>query len=374
MAGEDSLLTALDETLRHQAPLTFAEVASTDHRFFDRTWYGMYAPDNSAGLITGMGAYTNMNVLDGFAAVQRSGRQYNLRLSRSLRPEVTHAGLGPLRVEVIRPLEAVRLILEPGGHPDQVTAFDVIWEAVAPPRLEPHHFGRLDGRAFEDYRRFSQPGKVSGTLSVAGEVFEARDWFGARDHSWGVRRGVGGFEPFTGSMPPEAAGVLFIWLAFHAGGWSGLVQLRELADGHRTALDGAVWDGKHWVPVVDVAHAISFRPGGRAFDRAQLELWGAGGERWIVEAERSLTAWAYVGTGYDGGYNDGRGLGVWRGPSLAECDVYDVSDPEDVVLPDGRVIRPRHREQPVRLTVNGVAGLGHLPIMAFGKLPRYGLG
>jgi hypothetical protein len=373
MAGEDSLLTALDETLRHQAPLTFAEVASTDHRFFDRCWYGVYAPGGDVGFITGMGAYTNMNVLDGFAAMQRAGRQYNLRLSRSLRPDVTHAGLGPLRVEVVRPLEAVRLILEPGGHAEQTTAFDVTWEAVAPPRLEPHHFGRLDGRAFEDYRRFSQPGRVNGTVSVAGEVYEARDWFGARDHSWGVRRGVGGFEPFTGSMPAEAGGVLFIWLAFHAGEVSGLVQLRELASGERLMLDGAVWDGARWVTVTGLEHEITFRPGGRAFDRARIVLRGAGGEEWVVEAERSLTAWAYVGTGYDGGYNDGKGLGVWRGASLAEWDVYDVSDPEDVVLPDGKTIRPRHREQPVRLTVNGVAGHGHLPVMAFGKLPRYGL-
>ena len=56
-----------------------------------------------------------------------------------------------------------------------------------------------------------------------------------------------------------------------------------------------------------------------------------------------------------------------------EVDVYDISHPEDVVLPDGRVIRPVHREQPVKLTVNGKPGFGYMPIMSSGVIKRYGL-
>jgi len=204
-----SVLTGLDETMRHQAPLTFSQVASTDHRFFDRVWFCAYHPEGTVGLITGMGSYTNMNVLDGFAAIQRSGRQHNVRLSRALRPAVDHMGVGPLRVEVVEPLQVLRLVLEPDDrrpedrrpedrHPHQGLGFDLFWSAVGPARTEEPHAGRLDGRLYQEYLRYSQIGEVNGWLSIDDERYEVEHWFGARDHSWGVRRGVGGFEPFTG--------------------------------------------------------------------------------------------------------------------------------------------------------------------------------
>ena len=59
------------------------------------------------------------------------------------------------------------------------------------------------------------------------------------------------------------------------------------------------------------------------------------------------------GTGYDWGWDDGQGLGVYRGESHAETDVYDLSDPELVVRPDGDERRPMHRETPARVVVDG---------------------
>ena len=80
------MLTALDDTLLHQAPLPFEFVASSDHRFYDRYWFEAIAPDGSAGVLISMGRYPNMNVLDGFVTAQTEGRQYNVRFSRQLRP------------------------------------------------------------------------------------------------------------------------------------------------------------------------------------------------------------------------------------------------------------------------------------------------
>jgi hypothetical protein len=57
-----------------------------------------------------------------------------------------------------------------------------------------------------------------------------------------------------------------------------------------------------------------------------------------------------------------------------ESDTYDVSHEEEVIMPDGRRLRPRHREQPVRVTVKGEVGQGHFPIIAIGRNARYGLG
>jgi hypothetical protein len=365
------MLTALDETLVHQTPDTFGQVFTSDHRFFDRTWFGVYSPDGAIGLITGIGAYANMNVLDGFAAVQAGGKQHNLRLSRPLRPAVADITLGPLRHEVVEPLWRHRLVLEPGSHG---TAFDLLWEGVAPAHLEPPHAARLDGRIYQDYKRFDQAGTVSGWVQVGESRVEADGWFAARDHSWGIRRQVGGFEPFTGSLPPEVNGVLFIWCEFAADGVTGHVQVQEDGQGQVVLSEGFVApDGASPVEVGAVEHDIEFHPGTRAYRRARLVLHGVDGTRWEITAEPLLTAWAYRGTGYDGGYADGRGLGAYRGDH-AEHDVYDLSHPEDVGLPDGSTIVPFHREQGVRLEVNGARGFGHLPIMPIGRVERYGLG
>ena len=81
---------------------------------------------------------------------------------------------------------------------------------------------------------------------------------------------------------------------------------------------------------------------------------------------------AYIGSGYDNGFNDGRGLGHYRGEYHQEVDRYDVSHPADVVFPDGSVRRPGHREAIFRLVVNGSSGMGHFPIMSGGPHQRYG--
>jgi hypothetical protein len=97
------------------------------------------------------------------------------------------------------------------------------------------------------------------------------------------------------------------------------------------------------------------------------------GEEWVIKADSIGRPWLYRGSGYDGGYNDGRGLGAYRGPWLAEHDFYDLTDPEACILPDGRAIRPVHREQIARVTVNGSPGWAHFPLINWGRIDRYGL-
>jgi hypothetical protein len=85
-----------------------------------------------------------------------------------------------------------------------------------------------------------------------------------------------------------------------------------------------------------------------------------------------------LGLGYSMGYADGRGFGVWRGDDHVESDVYDVSHDEDVVLPDGTVDRPYHRDCAVVLEVTApdgavTHGAGHAAILPTGVLPLRGL-
>ena len=65
------MLSGLDETLRHQLPTTFDHVGTSDPRFYDRYWFCCYDPAGELAVISGMGLYNNMNVLDGFVALQQ---------------------------------------------------------------------------------------------------------------------------------------------------------------------------------------------------------------------------------------------------------------------------------------------------------------
>ena len=360
------MLTPLDETLSHQTPTTFDHVYTSDHRFFDRNWFSANDPSGELALITGIGAYANMNVMDGFVAVQHQARQYNVRVSRPLRPASQEIHVGPLRHEILEPLWKARLVLEPGDHP---LACDLVWEGVLPAHEEPHHFVRADGRAVRDYRRFDQTGRVSGWIEVDGVHVDARDWWGARDHSWGVRNGVGGWEPIThpagaDGAPHEAT---FVWLEFATESLGGHVQYVDTPAGRHEPLYAFVRyrDDPDRCDVGVAADVdVELFPGTHAYRRAVLHLTTESGATFEIEATPLHTAWAYRGTGYNKGFADGAGLGAYRGASLLEHDVYDVSHPEDVLLlPDGRSIAPGHREQPARLSVNGEEGFGHFPIM-----------
>ena len=368
------MLTKLDETLAHQGPTTFDHALTSDHRFFDRTVYGVHH-DGELQLVMGLAAYKNMNVQEGFACVHQGDKQYNLRLSRALRPHIGEMHCGPLSIDIIEPWKKMRLVLEPG---DYSHSFDLLCEAALPPTEEDHHFARFNGRPVQDYARFDQLLRVSGEFVLNGERTEVRDWFGFRDHSWGVRPGVGGFEPQNGQRP-RGDGSLFIWLAFTTDDMGGQFQMAEDADGNLLSLDGHIgWpedSGQPDLRVASVEHDISFIPGNRVFDAARLLVTTEDGQEFDIRAEAVGRPWAYKGTGYDSGYDDELGLGAWRGEELlVEHDIYDVSEPEEVGLPDGRRIRPVHREQPVCLTVNGHPGYGHLPVINWGRVSRYGLG
>jgi hypothetical protein len=378
------MLTALDETLHHQGATTFEHVIPSDHRFYDRQLMTGFAPDGSAGFLSGITVFKNMNVVEGYLLAQSHGRrQYNVRFSRQLRPMPARmeATIGPMRIEILKPFEELRLVLDKGNYP---LACDLTYHGVLPAGLEDHHFGRLDGRISQDYMRYHQVGKVSGWLEIDGESFSAADWFSWRDHSWGVRPVVGGFEPHTGTRTPGVVasaaqtgdrGLFLIYFGFANGRQGGDVQIKEDGNGERYFLEGEVFNvGQPGVKVVDARHDIEFIPGTRLFSQARVELDLANGETWTLKADSVGKPWVFCGGGTDGGFNDGLGQGVYRGRDLlTEVDAYDLSAVEAVGWPDGSTRLPKHREHLTRCEINGEPGSAYVPMFVIGNQPRFGL-
>ena len=141
------MLTAMDDTLWHQLPTTFDHVGTSDPRFFDRYWFAFYAPDGSSAAQLTMGAYRNMNVLDGAAVAVFAGQQFNVRASQSLSHTIV-TRCGPIGIEVIEPLQRFHLSIDQGAS----LRGEIEWQGIVPPHEEQPHFKRERGREVENYQ------------------------------------------------------------------------------------------------------------------------------------------------------------------------------------------------------------------------------
>lgn len=367
------MLTPLDDTLWHQLPTTFDHVWTSDPRWFDRYWFAIYAPDGSAAIQVTMGAYRNMNVLDGGAVIVVGGRQYNLRVSRSLSAGMETA-CGPLRVRPIEPLKSFQIEIASGDH---ALHGEIRWDCVEPAHEEHPHYTRLQGRTVEDYRRFDQIGVASGWLAVEGRRIDIQRWWACRDHSWGVRRGMGVPEPVTGPKTTLAEkGHVMSFLFFSTDTLSGSLLFSGRGD-DVPYTTGVVTDRRTQAvyQASRIELEVDLHPGTRRFRRAGVRVRFEDGRSLHLAAQARGSAIAMQGLGYSGGYNDGLGLGVWRGEEILESDVWDVSHPSRIVYPDGREKEHWHRIQPVGLVADfdGEAsqGMGSMTLTIAGKLPAH---
>ena len=146
-------------------------------------------------------------------------------------------------------------------------------------------------RAQRDYCRVDQLGRATGWLGVGDAGIDYVDAWTWRDHSWGVRPGVGGADPVgphphQGEAPPPT-GSLFIWLAFEAGSVAGQLQTREAGDGSRVEIDGHIVtdtsDPTSSLSIADIAHDITFvgshtdRQARLAFTTGDRRVWSLNG-------------------------------------------------------------------------------------------------
>ncbi|MFC4000163.1 hypothetical protein ACFS2C_02715 [Prauserella oleivorans] len=357
------MLTDLDETLFHQFPQPLSVVATSDHRFFDRFWFCGADPAGGAAFFAGFGRYPNMGTRDGFLSVLDGETQHNLRVSTQApaADERLAGTAGPLRVEVLEPYRHIALTLDA----PEVRA-ELEFRTSLAPRLERQHTELRNGRVLQDQQRYVQVGRWNGVISVGDRRHEIADWWGDRDHAWGVRVDVGGLEPPDMS---ERTRSLTVWCSFSTASCHGMFQLREYADRRPTYLDGTLYRDGEPVDVTGIDHEIDFVPGTANYRRATIRLHLADGTTTEIVAEPlTKSAWAGRGGGYSRGFRDGKGFGARRG-EVVEYDVYDVGDATQVFL-DGAPVPAGHREQMARLTVDGEPGVGHLPIMdRSGRLP-----
>jgi|CXWL01.1.fsa_nt_gi hypothetical protein len=325
-------LTPADDYLIHQTPETMDRVYTSDRNFYDRYFYGVYPIDGSMHMLFAFGQYPNIGVMDAFATIVVDNKtQYTVRASRILGSDRMDTQVGPIGVQITNPLRTSRIYAEDN---EMGIKFDLTFEARTFPYEEPH-FTRMSGpRRVMDYTRMTQHGRMSGTLTVAGETHTITPdtWWGVRDHSWGIRP-VGGGEP-PSAPTPDAGLAGFYWQ------WSP-VQFDDVCFMYTNSEDG---DGSRWHGASEllypydanrepeslavVSHDLKLRPGTRVFDSGSYEVARPDGALVRIRMEPKQTLYM-SGGGYS--YLGGWRHGQYHGPLVVETESWDLTDPN--VLP-----------------------------------------
>ena len=371
-AGHGLLLA--DEMLCHQTVETFATVSQSDLAWTERVWGVVTRRDGSAQVDTGMAAYHNRGVLDGFGGVSRGRQQWSVRASRDLWSDLEGTQVGPLTYEVLEPMRAVRFKLDPSAA--AAVSFDLVLEATMPAVLEERDRKRDFGgmRTSSETLRYHQCATARGWVQVEGERIEVTpdEWFAVRDHSWGVRHGVG--QELGGLRPGFDGATLPILYS-----WSPLLFVRP--DGSRYELhhyvqqlgDAVFFTSGHLLESDGRVQQVSVRPDLR-FDPVTRRLLGGTLVVTLPDGSRREISLEVVG---DTGFHLGQGLylgldghqhGDWRGGLRVEGEYLpDCADPV--------VARRIHqlRDCVVRAVDGDAVGIGVHETLIGGAWPALGL-
>jgi hypothetical protein len=313
----------MDEYPIHQIPLSMEYVGTGDRNFYDRCYFAGHDRTGDILLITGLGVYPNLGVIDAYATVRRGDRQWAVRFSGALDDDRLHQRVGGYRIEVIEPLHKIRIVCDGDEHG---IGFDLTWEGSFKAVQEAQHVSRNGRRLFLDASRFAQLGTWAGTLRVGGDEFtvDPAVWVGARDRSWGLRP-VGEAEP-PGRPADGFQGFWWTYSQLRFDDFAIVLLAQEEADGFRVANDAVrVWaDGRleqlGW-PELD----IKYRPGSRHPEHVTIGLRTRTGEPVTIEVDTLTSVALHVGAGYSG--DPDWGHGQWKGPQWASGSVYDLTDP-----------------------------------------------
>lgn len=174
--------------------------SGTDRNFYDRYFFNGYAPDGSGFFALAFGVYPQLDIVDAHFSFVRGDTQHCIHASAELGMERMDLRCGPISIEVVEPLHALKVTVE---ETDGIAA-EFVFTGRAFPIEEPRFTHRLGLRAFMDYTRMTQNGHLTGWISLDGERHSlAQGTAGTRDRSWGIRPiGAKDPQPIPGHQLP----------------------------------------------------------------------------------------------------------------------------------------------------------------------------
>jgi hypothetical protein len=367
-------LNEIDDLPFHQVPTPFDVAGTSDVHFNDGYWFATYAPGDWY-LATGLRLHPNTNTMDGFVSLARGGEQRAVRCSRALRPRHTQLEVGPLEIEILRPMERIRIAL---SESPVDLAFELDFEASGRPFLEAPYRHLKYGHVINDLVRYTQVCRATGTLRCDGETVEVAGWHAMRDHSWGIRSTMGPRTPHGGVDKIAAEADLRryrLWVPFETSDHGGFFNTHEDEQGRPLDFEGQLTfpDGRV-VQLTEVRHQVTYEPGTRFVTGGGFALCDEHGEWREYRLEEPGTPADVQGLGYYGGWHDGGSAGVYRGEGPhVESDRYPMAArPQGPPrVPEQRRIGPT--EFPFTIVgPDGARGMAHFEHHVMGRYEPYG--
>lgn len=304
-------ISGFDDFPVHQTSEFIRHAATSDRNFYDRYYFNLHPSSDDYFAIFGLGQYPNLGTTDAFLAVTRNGVQRIMRASKPLEDRMD-ISVGPMRVEIIDPLEKLRVVVEPN---EADISMDVTWTASHPAFEEPRQYLRTKGTVVFDTQRFAQLGRWDGTITIAGEeiAVSADHCGGSRDRSWGVRP-VGEKQPDGIRENINIMAGMWNYMPMDFDDHSIIYMTHEEPSGNRPLEEGVrVWHdpdrAPDWLGRPEWDHdKIS---GTRLLSGSRITFPDAPEGEITVECKPLLTNFISIGTGY--GMDEDWRHGMWQG-------------------------------------------------------------
>jgi hypothetical protein len=331
-------LTPGDETFSHQLVAPALATAYVDTKWGDRCYHQLHFDDLT--VCAGRQLYPHDGRRFAFLGVATPTQMYCLRETEAFAPgdDPDQAQIGAVSIEVVKPLEEIRLRVE---DPDFPVQMDLTYRGRFVPVATDRHRIEVRGEVVTDYMNFFQSGLYSGTIAVEGREYALSDHAGFRDRGWGLRKHeASGRRGFMVSVFCELAGRSIYAILF------------ETASGKRAFTNGWLLDESG---LRDTATAIDhdIELDGTLVTGGRVVITWASGER--DEVSFRNVARAYIA-----------GIGYSQEPELmaAGRNVFDLTDPAVVGRLNGQ------NDQGCVFDVGGETGHGYVET-GVGIHPRY---
>lgn len=353
------MLSKGDDYPIHQRPEPVA-IAGTDRNFYDRYFFSGYvAEDGAHYFAAALGVYPHLNIMDASFSLIHEGVQHNLHASREMHMERMDTHAGPIRVDVIEPLQTLRVRVEENAY--GISA-DLTFRGRTGALEEPRFTHRVGPRTLYDYTRLTQNGTFEGWIAIEGQRIEvsADRFVGTRDRSWGTRPiGAQDLQPVLPSAVPQ---FYWLWAPLNFADRVTFFALNDDAEGkpwHRSAAMASVGAAQP-ERMASVESAVTYRKGTRRVETLALDFHRQDGEHFEILVEPQFNFYM-SGLGY---MHPEWGHGVYKGPDEVGYETYDLSDIDDNAMANMHI----QAFCKARMTSNGkvIEGSGKLEQLVFG--------
>ena len=235
--------TALDERFAHQIPEPFPNVVHYHQDWRESLFFIMHQRGEPGDvLILTLAHFAARQEMDSLQLGRVGDSSIMARHLRKVDGDQDDFRVGPITIDIAEPLKKIRLVAAPSDQTP--VSFDITFAA----RTAPYQLRRGTMKAKHeiiwDQSHMFQSGTYNGSYTHKGKTFRIDNWWGQRDHSWGVRSHAR--CPLWMWMPIQLEeGMLSVW---H---W-------EYPNGARVYTDGcfAPADGSEPIPVIDFQHDL----------------------------------------------------------------------------------------------------------------------